>query len=113
MTEKMRKPIARLLLTYFAVLTIPILISVFAFQSAYQAIENSTRSSMAAALQQTSAALEQRISEARRLGFTRCIVSAHSLKQLKRTPSGMEVVGVRTLQQAAKAAFAGGDTRSS
>ncbi|HIQ59452.1 MAG TPA: helix-turn-helix transcriptional regulator [Candidatus Merdivicinus intestinavium] len=63
MTEKMRKPIARLLLTYFAVLTIPILISVFAFQSAYQAIENSTRSSMAAALQQTSAALEQRISE--------------------------------------------------
>ena len=57
--------------------------------------------------------LEQRISEARRLGFTRCIVSAHSLKQLKRTPSGMEVVGGRTPQQAAKAAFAGGDTRSS
>lgn len=52
--------------------------------------------------------LEQRISEARRLGFTRCIVSAHSAKQLKHTPDGMEVVGVRTLAQAAKAAFAAG-----
>ena len=52
--------------------------------------------------------LEQRISEARRLGFTRCIVSAHSAKQLKHTPNGMEVVGVRTLAQAAKAAFAAG-----
>lgn len=43
--------------------------------------------------------LEQRVREAERLGFSKCIVPKHSLKAL-RDVEGIEVVGVTTLKQA-------------
>ncbi len=46
--------------------------------------------------------LEQRVAEARRLGFTKCIVPRHSLKNLTRT-SGIEIVGAANLRQAFEA----------
>ena len=47
---------------------------------------------------------EQRIKEAARLGFTRCIVPAHNLRSLgKKLQSEIEVVGVRTIRQAFEA----------
>lgn len=63
MTAKVKKTIIRLLLTYLAVLIIPILISVFVFRSAYQVIETSIKATTAASLQQAGIALEQRVSE--------------------------------------------------
>jgi DNA repair protein RadA/Sms len=50
------------------------------------------------------AKLEQRVREAAKLGFTRCIVPAHSLRGWR--PIGnIEVVGVTTLSEAMKLAF--------
>ena len=47
---------------------------------------------------------EQRIKEAARLGFTRCIVPAHNLRSLgKKLQSEIEIVGVRTIRQAFEA----------
>lgn len=46
--------------------------------------------------------LEQRIAEAQRLGFKRCIVPKHSIKNL-RSFDGIEVVGVSNLRQAFEA----------
>lgn len=46
--------------------------------------------------------LEQRIAEAQRLGFKRCIVPKHSIKNL-RNFDGIEVVGVSNLRQAFEA----------
>lgn len=46
--------------------------------------------------------LEQRIAEAQRLGFRRCIVPKHSIKNL-RSFDGIEVVGVSNLRQAFEA----------
>lgn len=46
--------------------------------------------------------LEQRIAEARRLGFKKCIVPKHSLKNL-RPFEGIEVIGVSNLRQAFEA----------
>ena len=46
--------------------------------------------------------IEQRIAEARRLGFKKCIVPRHSLKNL-RSFDGIEVVGVNSLRQAFEA----------
>ncbi len=46
--------------------------------------------------------LEQRIQEARRLGFTKCIVPRHSLKNIRQFDD-IEVVGVNSLRQAFEA----------
>ncbi len=46
--------------------------------------------------------LEQRISEAARLGFTKCVVPKHSLKSI-RAPKGIEIIGVNSLRQAFEA----------
>ena len=46
--------------------------------------------------------VEQRIAEARRLGFAKCIVPRHSLKGMKKY-DGIEVVGVSNLRQAFEA----------
>ncbi len=46
--------------------------------------------------------LEQRIQEARRLGFSKCIVPKHSMKNLRKT-EGIEIVGVSNLRQAFEA----------
>ena len=43
--------------------------------------------------------IEQRIAEAARLGFSKCIVPKHSLKNVRK-PDGIEVVGVTNLRQA-------------
>lgn len=43
--------------------------------------------------------LEQRIQEAERLGFSKCIVPKHSLKTLRSHP-GIEIIGVSSLRQA-------------
>ncbi|GGJ01308.1 DNA repair protein RadA [Alicyclobacillus cellulosilyticus] len=48
--------------------------------------------------------IEQRIREAEKLGFTRCIVPAHSV-EAGRWTAGMEVVGVRTVAEALRLAF--------
>ena len=41
-----------------------------------------------------------RVAEAAKLGFTTCILPASNLRGLKR-PEGMELVGVRSMQEAA------------
>ena len=47
---------------------------------------------------------EQRIREASRLGFTKCIVPKHNLKSLPQSLlDSIEVVGVRTIRQAFEA----------
>ncbi len=46
--------------------------------------------------------LEQRIQEAERLGFKKCIVPRHSLKTLRSHP-GIEIIGVSNLKQAFEA----------
>ena len=52
--------------------------------------------------------LVSRVKEAKRLGFTKCIVSNHSLRLLKSSGiTGIEVVGVSTVGQAAKEVFGG------
>lgn len=44
--------------------------------------------------------VESRISEAERLGFHRCVLPYHNLKQLRSQHSEMELVGVRDVRQA-------------
>ncbi|MCL6638023.1 MAG: DNA repair protein RadA [Alicyclobacillus sp.] len=51
--------------------------------------------------------LEQRVREAEKLGFTRCIVPAYNLRRVQRQPGGIEVVGVHTLQEAMQIALQG------
>lgn len=47
---------------------------------------------------------DQRIKEAARLGFTRCIVPKHNLRNISKTlQSEIEIVGVRTIRQAFEA----------
>ncbi len=48
--------------------------------------------------------VQQRVQEAARLGFTKCIVPHASLKQLKKI-DGIEIYGVRTLKQAVEIAM--------
>lgn len=49
---------------------------------------------------------EQRVREAQRLGFKRCVIPASSLKSIdRRALGGIEVVGVSTIQEAFKAAM--------
>ena len=47
----------------------------------------------------------QRISEAQRLGFKKCIVPATSLKGVDMSAFEIEIVGVNTIQDAFKAAL--------
>ncbi|MCL6592718.1 MAG: DNA repair protein RadA [Alicyclobacillus sp.] len=51
--------------------------------------------------------LEQRVREAEKMGFTRCIVPAYNLRRVQRQPVGIEVVGVHTLQEAMQIALQG------
>jgi DNA repair protein RadA/Sms len=46
---------------------------------------------------------EQRVREAAKLGFTRCILPSGSKKQI--TFSGMELIGVKTLEEALERLF--------
>lgn len=45
----------------------------------------------------------QRISEARRMGFTRCVLPVHNLRTLGSAPGEIELIGVRTIRQAFEA----------
>lgn len=50
----------------------------------------------------------QRVKEAKRLGFTRCIVPKQALKQIYAVPDlqdGIEIIGVSNIKQASAAAF--------
>ena len=49
-------------------------------------------------------AMQQRLTEAARLGFTRCIVPRHSTKQLL-VPEGMELIRVRNIREAIEMAL--------
>lgn len=52
----------------------------------------------------------QRVKEAKRLGFTRCIVPKQALKQIYAVPDlqdGIEILGVSNIKQASAAAFEG------
>ena len=49
-------------------------------------------------------AMERRLTEAARLGFTRCIVPRHSTKQLL-VPEGMELIRVRNIREAIEMAL--------
>ena len=49
-------------------------------------------------------AMQQRLTEAARLGFTRCIVPKHSTKQLL-VPEGMELIRVRNIREAIEMAL--------
>ena len=44
-------------------------------------------------------ALQQRLSEAARLGFTRCLIPRHGTQQIT-APSGMELIRVRNIREA-------------
>lgn len=48
---------------------------------------------------------EQRIKEAQRLGFTKCIIPASNYNTLKRKVEGIEVIGARYIRQAFEAAI--------
>lgn len=48
--------------------------------------------------------VEQRIAEAARMGFQRCILPYHSLKNLGKTASGIEVIGAKNIREAYDAA---------
>ena len=47
---------------------------------------------------------ENRIREAERLGFTKCIIPAANLKNIKKLDCNIEVIGVRYIRQAFEAA---------
>ena len=47
---------------------------------------------------------DQRIKEAERLGFTKCIIPATNLKTLKNFRTNIEVIGVKNVRQAFEAA---------
>ena len=51
--------------------------------------------------------IDRRVTEARSLGFERCLVARSNLKGWKR-PEGMEVVGVGGLEAAEELAFGAG-----
>ena len=53
------------------------------------------------------AIIDRRVTEARSLGFERCLVARSNLKGWKR-PEGMEVVGVGGLEAAEELAFGAG-----
>ena len=49
--------------------------------------------------------VEARLSEASRLGFRRCILPAHSLRQLSKRYEGMELIGAKNVRDAFEAAI--------
>ena len=48
--------------------------------------------------------MQQRLTEAARLGFTRCIIPRHSTKQLQ-VPDGLELIRVRNIREAIEMAL--------
>ncbi len=48
---------------------------------------------------------EQRVREAQRLGFTKCIIPAYNMKNLINKPDGIEIIGVKYIRQAFEAAM--------
>jgi DNA repair protein RadA/Sms len=48
--------------------------------------------------------VENRVAETQKMGFTRCIVPAGSLKRMK-VPAGLRAVGVRTISEAVETLF--------
>jgi DNA repair protein RadA/Sms len=44
-------------------------------------------------------ALQQRLAEAARLGFTRCVIPRHGTQQIT-APNGMELIRVRNIREA-------------
>ena len=48
-----------------------------------------------------------RVAEAQRLGFSRCVVPSHNLKNMNRKPKGVEIIGAASVREALDAVFAG------
>jgi DNA repair protein RadA/Sms len=53
--------------------------------------------------------LPRRLSEAAKLGFTRVLVPRTASRKLERPPSGLEVLGARTLREALEMALMPGE----
>jgi DNA repair protein RadA/Sms len=51
-----------------------------------------------------------RVAEAQRLGFERCVLPRHNLKNMARRPGGVEIIGAASVREALDAVFAGVNT---